>query len=141
MNILKMAREGLRHDLTTALYRAVTHKESVCHPGLRVKTNGDYTAVNLTVLPVRSPSFDEFSGGKASAEQELYLVVLEDAPALNPGQVAELKGTGSGPTSQELADADGRIAALQQELLTKEHYLQRNTILRNWTAPTKRCSR
>ena len=52
MNILKMAREGLRRDLTTALHKAVMHKEPVHHPGLRVKTNGDYTAVNLTVRPV-----------------------------------------------------------------------------------------
>ena len=52
MNILKMAREGLRPDLTTALHKAVALKEPVRHPGLRVKTNGDFTTVNLTVQPV-----------------------------------------------------------------------------------------
>ena len=52
MNILKMAREGLRPDLTTALHKAVALKAPVRHPGLRVKTNGDFTIVNLTVQPV-----------------------------------------------------------------------------------------
>ena len=50
-NILKMAREGLRRALTTALRKAAAHKEPVRHPGLRVKTNGDLTTVNLTVRP------------------------------------------------------------------------------------------
>jgi len=48
MNILKMAREGLRPDLTTALHKAVALKAPVRHPGLRIKTNGDFTIVNLT---------------------------------------------------------------------------------------------
>lgn len=51
-NILKMARDGLRRDLTTALHQAVAGKEIVRCPGLRVKTNGDLTTVNLTVRPV-----------------------------------------------------------------------------------------
>ncbi len=127
LNILKMAREGLRHDLTTALYRAVTHKEQVCSPGLRVKTNGDFTTVNLTIVPVEAPSVDESRGGKAATELTVYLVVLEDAVELPPEPAAESRVTepsvGSG---QDRADAERRIAALQQELQTKEHYLQRN---------------
>ena len=48
-NILKMAREGLRPDLTKALHQAAGTQEIVRCPGLRVKTNGDFTLVNLTV--------------------------------------------------------------------------------------------
>jgi len=40
-NILKMAREGLKLDLTTRLHKAVTHKTTVYCPGLKVKTNGN----------------------------------------------------------------------------------------------------
>ena len=43
LNILNMAREGLRQELTADLYKAVVNKEPVFHPGLRVKTNGDFT--------------------------------------------------------------------------------------------------
>ena len=53
-NILKMAREGLRHDLTTALHKAVNGKKIVRCPCLRVKTNGNFTTVNLTVSPVEA---------------------------------------------------------------------------------------
>ncbi len=47
LNILKMARAGLREELGTDLYKAVVHKEPVFHPGLRVNTNGDFTIVNM----------------------------------------------------------------------------------------------
>jgi len=127
LNILKMAREGLRHDLTTALYQAVIHKEPVCHPGLRVKTNGDFTPVNLTVVPVGASSFVEAGNGLTASEQMLYLVVLEDAPELPPGLPAESGGAEPPISSgQNQADTDGRLAALRQELQTKEHYLQRS---------------
>ena len=51
-NILRMAREGLQRDLTTALHKAASRKEIVHYSGLRVKTNGDLTTVNLTIRPV-----------------------------------------------------------------------------------------
>ncbi|MCX6065497.1 MAG: protein-glutamate O-methyltransferase CheR, partial [Chloroflexi bacterium] len=71
-NILKLAREGLRPALTTALHKAVTHHEAVIQNGLRVKTNGDFSTVNLTVQPVAA-------GGDSEAEASLYLVILEEA--------------------------------------------------------------
>ena len=127
LNILKMAREGLRHDLSTALYQAVTQKEPVCHPGLRVKTNGDFTTVNLTILPVGAPFFDESKGGSATTQQTLYLAVFEDMPELKSGLAAESSGGSLAVSSgQELIDVDGKIAALRQELQTKEQYLQRS---------------
>ena len=52
MNILKMAREGLRRDLSNVLRAAVAHNASASRAGVRVKTNGDYTHVTLTVRPV-----------------------------------------------------------------------------------------
>lgn len=126
MNILKMAREGLGHDLATALYQAVTHKESISRPGLRVKTNGDFTAVNLTVVPVEQASLGELQLGPAATELTLYLVVLEDAPE----DKEELSSSGiavpAAATAQQHLDLDARIAALQQELRIKEDYLQRN---------------
>jgi len=107
-NILKMAREGLRRDLTVALHQAVTDREIVRSPGLRVKTNGDFTTVNLTICPV-------VTGLTTSAEAILYLVILEEAPLTAPEPLAALE---AGP------DTDARIVALQQELRAKEEYLQ-----------------
>jgi len=74
-NILKMAREGLRQELAMALHKAVETKDTVRAPGLRVKTNSHFTAVNLTVRPIT---------GDASHESQLYLVILEEAPIAAP---------------------------------------------------------
>ncbi|MGO9259020.1 MAG: chemotaxis protein CheB [Bryobacteraceae bacterium] len=118
MNILKMAREGLRRDLTTALRKAVALKGPARYPGLRVKANGDFATVNLTVRPV-SASAD------AAAAPKLFLVVFEDAPAADPGRsekaapVEASEGTGKSDT-----DVEARIAALKRELRAKEEYLQ-----------------
>jgi len=107
-NILKMAREGLRRDLTVALHTAAGTKEIVRHPGLRVKTDGDFTTVSLTIRPVAT-------GPAATTGPPLYLVILEEAPLLNS------------VSSDQPLDDDARIAALKQELRAKEEYLQTAT--------------
>ncbi len=118
-NILKMAREGLRRDLITALHKAAGIKETVRCPGLRVKTNGDFTTVNLTIRPVAAGPAD-------SPEPPLFLVILEQAQEPMIGDKLSLPNGQAGKPSSEPAgeDADDRIAALKQELRAKEEYLQ-----------------
>jgi len=118
-NILKTAREGLRYDLTTALHKSVTHKETVCRQGLSVKTNGDFTMVNLTVEPVLECQDKD-------AETGLYLVVLESAPKTAPAeQEKDGRPDPAAVSSNTGADEGGsRITALKQELQAKEEYLQ-----------------
>jgi len=115
-NILKMAREGLRRDLTTALHKAANTRERVRALGLRVKTNGHFTGVNLTVCPVAQ-------GPAAALESPLFLVILEEAPAA---------GAGAGPqaTPPVIAgkegrglDANAQIVELNEELQAKEEHL------------------
>ncbi len=116
-NILKIAREGLRRPLTTDLNKVVGTKDIVRHPGLRVKTNGDFATVNLTVRPVAA----------ATPEAFLYLVILEHAPTFDPKeeQPAAMPATAGaqdgGPAD---TDTDARVASLQQELRAKDEYLQ-----------------
>jgi len=116
MNILKMAREGLRRDLTTALHKATVHKEPVRHPGLRVKTNGGFTTINLTVRQVTA-------GRDAAAEPTLFLAIFQEAPPADqerPEAAADsVEGVG-----ESASDVDARITALKQELRVKEEYLQ-----------------
>jgi two-component system CheB/CheR fusion protein len=115
-NILKMAREGLRRALATALHKAAGTEETVRTPGLRVKTNGHFTRVNLSVRSVTT-------GPATDPEPALYLVILEEAPAVEPEAVAPsapaVLGQPDPPT-----DAQVQIAALRQELRAKEEYLQ-----------------
>jgi two-component system CheB/CheR fusion protein len=116
LNILKMAREGLRRALTTALRKAVALKAPLRHAGLRVKTNGDFAIVNLTVQPVTE-------GPDLAAAPKLFLVVFEDAPAVEP-EVSEKPALDTGAGGAEsAANGDERIAALKQELRAEEEYL------------------
>jgi len=136
-NIIKMAREGLRRDLTAALHKAVGTKDIVRQNGLRVKTNGDFTTINLTIRPMAI-------GYGASPEAPLYLVILEEASVgrvTSPGEKdmdgvvvgvrpaaagarasgGKLTSTTPAPHSEKSA---ARIAQLQQELRAKEEYIQ-----------------
>jgi two-component system CheB/CheR fusion protein len=121
MNILTMAREGLRRDLTIALHKAVAQKGPVRHEGLLVKTNGGFSRVNLTVRPAEA-------GPNAVAEPGLFVVILEDAPApyqtSTPPVAAPLLGEAAEDPSAETSDADARIASLTRELRAKDEYLQ-----------------
>ena len=112
-NIIRMARQGLRCDLTTALHKSVVSCKTEYCPGLRVKTNGDFSTVNLTVQPVATDP----SGGR---EKSLYLIILEKArPGAmlpNPAEAAQSGESGT--------NTDASIVALQKELRVKEEYLQ-----------------
>ena len=132
-NILKMAREGLRRDLTIALHKAAGTREMVRHPGLRVKTNGHHTLVNLTVCPVLAGAAATSGSQRPDSprsESFLYLVILEDAPVdtTSPaphGTVpASAAVSGAAPDVRTNADAESRIEALRQELQSKDEHLQ-----------------
>jgi two-component system CheB/CheR fusion protein len=111
-NILKMAREGLKRELTTSLHKAVALSKVVERKGLRVKTNGSYSNVDLVIRPVINTS-------PGHTELPLFLVQLNescisDIPALNK----------AGDNITPSLEADINIAALRQELRAKEEYLQ-----------------
>jgi two-component system CheB/CheR fusion protein len=125
-NILKMAREGLRRDLTTALHKAAETREIVRHPGLRVKTNGDVSTVNLTIRPVTTgPSAVPSADPAAPPRPPLYLVILEEARPLDPEQVQQAAATQAIARADDPnMDVESRITVLKRELLAKDEYLQ-----------------
>src|ERR1019366_5620619 len=77
LNIFRMAREGLRGDLTIALHRAVSLGISARHTGLRVKSDDTFTTVDLTVLPVPGDT-------EGAISRALFLVILEEKAAVDP---------------------------------------------------------
>ncbi len=116
-NILYMARDGLRLDLTTALHKAKSLGQAVRVPGLRVKTNGHYTRVNLSVHPVSAPL-------AVTPESPLYLVILEEIR-----QSADVLALSAAPVEGVVVDTnlsavEAQIAALKDELRAKDDYLQ-----------------
>ncbi len=114
-NILKMAREGLRRELTTTLHKAAATRETSASPGLRVKTNGHFTLVNLTIRPVTT-------GPGASTESPLFLVILEEVPESRTA--SDPASAGPGQPADAGVDGDARLVALRAELIAKEESLQ-----------------
>jgi len=114
-NILKMAREGLKRDLTIALHKAVTQKKTIVHNGLQVKTNGDFSSVDITIHPIAvAPESAEGSN--------FFLVILEDTPlSTQPSHSEPFAGA---PNDQARLENSAQIEELKRELRAKEEYLQ-----------------
>jgi two-component system, chemotaxis family, CheB/CheR fusion protein len=125
-NILKMAREGLRRDLSLALKQASKTQTTVRCPGVSVKTNGHFTSVKIGVFPVLLE--------RTATSSYQYLITLEEAKgALSPAKIEP----GSAVVDAQGPDEEGgkitdsvhsemalRISALQAELLAKDKFLQ-----------------
>ncbi|MDD2464868.1 MAG: chemotaxis protein CheB [Desulfobulbus sp.] len=105
-NILKMAREGLRHDLTMALHKSVTDQAIVRCPDVRVKTNGDFTPINLTVRPVVNVP-------TPLTDSPLYLVILEDI-AIQADEHKPRFSAVSGICTAGIADSEIRTPDLER---------------------------
>ncbi|MBU1107661.1 MAG: PAS domain-containing protein [Candidatus Riflebacteria bacterium] len=106
-NVFKMAREGLKEALTSAMHQAVSQNKTGHYKNLRVKTNGHFTTVNLTVKPTTAGSVDSSSS--------LYLIILEEMPdvPLSPAEPVDTS-----------IPVDARIDALQQDLKVQKEYLK-----------------
>lgn len=104
-NILKMARDGLRRELTTALHKATMSKQIVRATNLQIKVIDRISTVNITIRPLPQ-----------SQEPTLYLVIMEDVPLL---AAAEHSIT----TNNQLHDSHSPIEELKHELLTQEAFL------------------
>jgi len=114
MNIVKMAREGLKQTLSMALGRTVSTNTISFWPGLNVKTNGEYSVTNLTIRPLTSIEGNE-------VKQKLFLVILEDAAE---GKQKSGQKSPKGKTVNKNAGLDDRFKELEQALKDKEEYLQ-----------------
>lgn len=109
-NILKMAKDGLKRELTMALQKAIATKEIVRREGVQIQQN-DYTKiVDLTVRAVSSHS-------TISIDSPLYLVTLEESSLGTKANISPGKET-------KESDPLGHIAALQLELQIQEEFLQ-----------------
>ncbi len=56
MNIFEMAREGLQQELTAMIRKVKSSNKTLSAEGIRVKTNGKFQLLNLTVKPVKEPA-------------------------------------------------------------------------------------
>jgi two-component system CheB/CheR fusion protein len=116
-NMVKMAREGLRPDLVTALHQvAVTH-DAVRRPNVRVKTNGHFTTITLTVRPVSARP-------TATPGTQLYVVIIDEAEPASPTMATSTPLSSDTPGDHPGLDAEARIAALIDEMRRKDEFVR-----------------
>ena len=106
-NILKMAREGLRHNLTLALQRVANTKELEQLRSIKVKSIGHFINVDVVVRPLP----------QEATKVPLFLIVISES-------LTEASPQKDGGTPLEDEDTDARIYFLKQELEAKDQYLQ-----------------
>jgi two-component system, chemotaxis family, CheB/CheR fusion protein len=107
LNVLEMAREGLRHEVAAAIRKARLQRQKVTLERLQVKTNGGFQWVNMTVTPVH----------RQEGIGETFMVVFEDV-APKPMK------TGKTTKAVVAATAARRIAQIEQELRHTQEHLQ-----------------
>ena len=137
VNVFAMARQGLREELGMAIQKAAKQKSTVIQSGVKVRSNGGFSTVNLVVRPLAE-----------SAElRSMYLVVFEEAGAgHDPGTMGNMgsmaaedkpRCSGAGTPAAELEDELRRtrerlqstveeMQAAQEELRSTNEELQSN---------------
>jgi len=111
-NIFKMARDGLRHELSMAFKRVVITKETVQGFGLRVKTNGHFTKVDFIICIAQEDKLND--------KEELYLISLAESREQKSLSIEKREEQGD----FNIKDSNLEIEILRKELLDKENYLQ-----------------
>ncbi len=110
LNLLKMAKEGLRLELRTAIHQAKQQKLPTKREGLQVTEGDRIRQITINVIPFQTRVL-----------QECFLVLFEDA-LLTPAMPAAIND-GSVTYKRKTREAH-EIARLQQELATTKEHLQ-----------------
>ena len=105
-NLFKMAREGLRLELTSGVRKCLATQAPVRYERLHVRSNGDVSVVDLTIEPLDSPE----------PVKGVLMVLFEE--------VEEAEPPTGGAVQASDADREQRIADLDRELAAKEEYLR-----------------
>ena len=106
-NLLTMSRKDLKYKLTTALNKAFREKRRASHKGIRIKLNGAFTVVDITVDPL--PERGELPG--------LMLVLFEDK---TPEHISDDSESPTPKGKKKKSD----VQQLEQDLQSTREYLQ-----------------
>lgn len=134
-HLIKMAREGLQHDLATALRQAAGQENEVVRHGLRVRANGDVILVNLIVKKITEPealqglllvTFDQVRVDKTTARKSVPARVAAPVKKEEPGLMQELEVTKQRlqRTIEELQTSNEEEKSTNEELQSTNEELQ-----------------
>ncbi len=120
VNVFAMAREGLREELAVAIHNAAKQKTTVTQRGVRIKSNGGFSTINLTVRPL----------AESADLQGMFLVVFEEITTGSSEMVTEKKPTPAGTdtpateTEEELRRTRERLQATVEEMQAAQEELR-----------------
>jgi two-component system CheB/CheR fusion protein len=144
-SVLDMAREGLRTELASAIYRATAEKKRIVHEGVRVRTDGGFQTLNLTVAPLTEPGIPpgllivvfqevgptvEEAKARPSARGHKRIVELENELQMSKENlqttIEELEATNEELKSanEELQSNNEELQSTNEELDTSREELQ-----------------
>jgi two-component system, chemotaxis family, CheB/CheR fusion protein len=108
LNILDMAREGLLHDLRSALRHASAKKADTTIESIQVKTNGSFQTINLDVHYLKEP--EHLRG--------LLLVVFTDVLSLKPEKEGRQKTASEKKLRQRAEELEFDLKSTKEHLQT-----------------------
>ena len=130
LSIVEMAREGLRSELSSAIYEAAAQKKMVVREGLRVKHNGGFQTITLTVAPLDERGIPPGMMIVVFQEAGIATSERETAPARGRRRTTlveeELKLTKLNlqRTVEELEAANEELKSANEELQSNNEELQ-----------------
>ncbi len=122
VNVFAMARQGLREELGIAIHNAAKQQTTVTQRGVKVKSNGGFSTINLTVRPL----------AESADLRGMFLIVFEEVPS---GQAETPAGAGAPAseaeeelrrTREHLQASVEEMQATQEELRSANEELQSN---------------
>jgi two-component system CheB/CheR fusion protein len=113
LNLLKMAKEGLRLELRTAIHQARKRDEVVTKDGLEFTDDNQLRQIRLDVIPFKSHAVGE----------RYFLVLFQDIPELG-SSVSATASSKSITSKRRKTNQEQENSQLRQELGTTKEYLQ-----------------
>jgi two-component system CheB/CheR fusion protein len=113
LNLLKMAKAGLRLELRTAIHQAKKQSGPIAKSGLQVKEDDRVRQVRIDVVPFKAPTVGEV----------YFLVLFEDTSPLLPS-LTEAANDRSAQSQGHLTSDEQENTRLRQELATTKEHLQ-----------------
>ena len=134
-HLVEMAREGLRHDLATALHQAAGREDEVVRHGLQVRANGDVILINLSVKKIAEPealeglflvTFDQVQADKTATRKGAPARAAAPLKKGESGLMRELEFTKQRlhRTIEELQTSNEELKSTNEELQSTNEELQ-----------------
>ncbi|HEX4809977.1 MAG TPA: chemotaxis protein CheB [Bryobacteraceae bacterium] len=117
LNLLRMAREGLRTPLRKSIGAAVTRNVSIRETGVSIENRGERRQINLEITPING----------ASAGERYFLVVFEAALAKGSSTESGISLLVTDERPDAASTLQSQIQELRQQLAeTREHLRNAN---------------